>query len=176
MRRTVGNFSALAMMAKEHHKIVYYRRMGLAMLPARGSTPNDEHAGQPGSSDHLDQSVCLDCVMATVETASHTEVDRRACKHVYLWMRCLFLFSAARTFEHAKGLATTLQRDRLHQYMFEDHSVATFRVRKALVPESVLFATTPDVNKDHVATIYLHMCECFQDLKDSMVIEFASPC
>lgn len=91
-------------------------------------------------------------------------------------MRCLFLFSAARTFEHAKGLATTLQRDRLHQYMFEDHSVATFRVRKALVPESVLFATTPDVNKDHVATIYLHMCECFQDLKDSMVIEFASPC
>jgi hypothetical protein len=31
--------------------------------------------------------------------------------------------------------------------MFEDHSAATFRVRKALVPEEILFANTPDVNK-----------------------------
>ena len=53
----------------------------------------------------------------------------------------------SRTFEHANGLATTLQRDRLHQYMFEDHSAATFRIRKALVPESVLFADAPDVKK-----------------------------
>lgn len=32
--------------------------------------------------------------------------------------------------------------------MFEDHSAATFRVRKALVPEEILFASMPDVNKD----------------------------
>ena len=31
-------------------------------------------------------------------------------------------------------------------------------MRKARVPESGLFATTPDVNKDHVATIYLDKC------------------
>lgn len=52
-----------------------------------------------------------------------------------------------RTFDHPNGLATTLQRDRLQFFMFEDHSAATFRVRKALVPESVLFATNPDVSK-----------------------------
>ena len=80
-------------------------------------------------------------------------VDRRAWKHVYLWMCCLFLFSAARTFEHAKGLATTLQRDRLRQYMFEDHSAATFRVRKALVLESEQGPCC-----DY---LFAHVCECF---------------
>ena len=62
-------------------------------------------------------------------------------------MVCLY---APRSFEFANGLATTLQRDRLQFYMFEDHSAATFRVRKALVPEEVLFASTPDVSKDIV--------------------------
>ena len=32
--------------------------------------------------------------------------------------------------------------------MWEDHSAATFRVRKALVPECILFADAPDVSKD----------------------------
>ena len=32
--------------------------------------------------------------------------------------------------------------------MFEDHSAATFRVRKVLVPESILYAHTADVTKD----------------------------
>lgn len=57
------------------------------------------------------------------------------------------LVSSVRTFDYANGLATTLQRDRLQYYMFEDHSAATFRVRKALVPERLLFATSPDVSK-----------------------------
>ena len=59
-----------------------------------------------------------------------------------------------RTFHHANGLATTLQRDRLQFYMFEDHSAATFRIRKALVPEEVLFATFPDVCKARAEAKY----------------------
>jgi len=61
--------------------------------------------------------------------------------------KALPVVAPERTFDHANGLATTLQRDRLQFYMFEDHSAATFRVRKALVPEEILFANTPDVNK-----------------------------
>lgn len=90
---------------------------------------------------------------------------------------------AARTFEHANGLATTLQRDRLQFYIFENHSAATFRVRKALVPESMLFAAAPNVSKDLLsghASFTCHdsmtsVCHQSQDSEHAETVRPAAP-
>lgn len=67
--------------------------------------------------------------------------------------KALRVVAPDRTFDHANGLAPTLQRDRLQFYMLEDHSAATFHVRKALVPEEILLANAPDVDKDSDAVV-----------------------
>ncbi len=47
MRRTVGNFSALAIMAKKHGKVVYCPdEWGLAIMPARGTSAKGTSASQ----------------------------------------------------------------------------------------------------------------------------------
>ncbi|CAE7253833.1 unnamed protein product, partial [Symbiodinium sp. CCMP2592] len=138
-RRVTGNFSALAIMAKEHDKIVYCPdEWGLAVMPTRGAMPRGTSAGQ---------------MVTMQELINFLTPAGGGMKGV----------ATDRTFDYHNGLATTLQRDRLQCYFFEDHSAATFRVKKALVPETLLFANTPDVGKEFAAKMQQRKYEFLLD-------------
>ena len=160
LRREVGNFSALAIMARKHNKIVYCPdEWGLAVLPAKGPAPKGTSASQMVTMQvgldyarlsFSDVCSCQELINFLTPAGGGmrgVSADRSQPQSVWPIRFAGLSQRDSRTFEHANGLATTLQRDRLHQYMFEDHSAATFRIRKALVPESVLFADAPDVKK-----------------------------
>lgn len=171
VRRYVGNFSALAKMASRHHKVVYCPdEWGMAVDPARGPPPKGTSTTQMMSmqAGHVQHYAgCNSCMRGQpLWTGAHQFPNTGWRRHQRCWcgkdwctdviVVCVRAHEKViighekqfcRTFHHANGLATTLQRDRLQFYMFEDHSAATFRIRKALVPEEVLFATFPDVCK-----------------------------
>ena len=100
IRRQVGNFSALAIMAKQHGKIVYCPdEWGLAVHPARGTTPKGTSTSQMMST----QACVVDFVLVMKECV---RVVSRAISDPCCWRRMQQLAKPSRTLPStSKGLS-----------------------------------------------------------------------
>ena len=124
----VGNFSKIAMYAKEHGHIIYDPdEYGLAVFPQRGPLPSGTSGSQRMSFPEL----------LNFRTPPKGGGGFEGVR-------------ADRRFSYPNGLASTLQLARIAPYLPEDHSATTFRLLKALVPETVVFRGGGDVGKDVV--------------------------